>query len=162
MNKRVKEIWNRIWFDIRHYAWIVAVIVFYYLLVRTIWGAYCPLLIVTGFPCAGCGLTRATLYALHGEFARSFFLNPMAIPIILCVLYAGICRYIIGCRVKGGKALIVLGVFVLIGIYIIRMYLFFPNRVPYVYSTHNVCATYVPHYAEFVQNLIREITKLRL
>ncbi|MEO5717041.1 MAG: DUF2752 domain-containing protein, partial [Chthoniobacterales bacterium] len=33
---------------------------------------------LTGFPCPTCGATRAAFQFLHGHFADSFFLNPLA------------------------------------------------------------------------------------
>ena len=36
----------------------------------------CPYLVLTGFACPGCGLTRALHFALHGDLGRAFALNP--------------------------------------------------------------------------------------
>src|SRR6476659_2635703 len=38
----------------------------------------CPYLTLTGLACPGCGLTRATHFLLHGDFARAFAYNPWA------------------------------------------------------------------------------------
>lgn len=43
----------------------------------------CWLSALTGIPCAGCGMTRAVVLALHGEPAASFRAHPFAIPLIL-------------------------------------------------------------------------------
>ena len=32
----------------------------------------CPMPLTTGIPCPGCGITRATAHATHGEFAEAF------------------------------------------------------------------------------------------
>lgn len=37
----------------------------------------CPTAAMFGFPCPGCGLTRATLAALQGHFAEAFHLHPL-------------------------------------------------------------------------------------
>lgn len=37
----------------------------------------CPMAAVLGIPCPGCGLTRATLALLHGNFALAFRFHPL-------------------------------------------------------------------------------------
>ncbi len=49
----------------------------------------CPMAVITGIPCPGCGMTRATLHALHGDFAASFRFHPLAMIIVpLLAIYA--------------------------------------------------------------------------
>jgi hypothetical protein len=45
----------------------------------------CPILAATGVPCPGCGLTRASLELLHGDFSASFQTHAFA-PIFLFAL----------------------------------------------------------------------------
>jgi Protein of unknown function (DUF2752) len=42
----------------------------------------CIFLSVTGFFCPGCGITRALHAVVHGDVARAFAMNPLAIIII--------------------------------------------------------------------------------
>ena len=71
-------IWGRIKQDIgQHGAGVLAVVVLYFVM-HALFGAFCPSVIVTGFPCPGCGMTRAVLYLLKGQFLRSWALNPAA------------------------------------------------------------------------------------
>lgn len=37
----------------------------------------CPMATLLHIPCPGCGMTRATLAALHGHFADSFHVHPL-------------------------------------------------------------------------------------
>ncbi|MBI5352840.1 MAG: DUF2752 domain-containing protein [Chloroflexi bacterium] len=54
----------------------------------------CPILAATGVPCPGCGLTRATMQLIHGDFSSSFrthafapiFLFAMLVMIVTLVL----------------------------------------------------------------------------
>lgn len=41
----------------------------------------CPVALLSGTPCPGCGLTRASLAALRGDFAGAFALHPLAFVI---------------------------------------------------------------------------------
>jgi hypothetical protein len=44
------------------------------------WG--CPILSATGIPCPGCGLTRASMQLIHGDFVGSFHTHAFA-PVFL-------------------------------------------------------------------------------
>src|SRR5687767_4629525 len=45
----------------------------------------CPFLAMTGWPCMTCGMTRATVAFLDGNFLEAFGWNPLA-AVALCVL----------------------------------------------------------------------------
>jgi hypothetical protein len=47
----------------------------------------CPTALLFGLPCPGCGLTRATVALLHGDFAAAFRFHPLVI--VLAPLFAG-------------------------------------------------------------------------
>ena len=47
----------------------------------------CPTAGLLGLPCPGCGLTRATLLLLQGEFAAALSFHPLVIP--LAPMYFG-------------------------------------------------------------------------
>lgn len=49
----------------------------------------CPFALVTHHPCPGCGLTRATLAMLHGDFAAAIRFHPLA-PVVAPVLIGGL------------------------------------------------------------------------
>ncbi len=50
-------------------------------------GWRCPILAATGVPCPGCGLTRAMIEFVHGDFAQSFQTHAFA-PIFILALLA--------------------------------------------------------------------------
>ena len=60
----------------------------------------CPTAALFGMPCPGCGLTRATLAALHGDFTRAFHFHPLFF--IATPLYVGTITSVAWTFVRGG------------------------------------------------------------
>jgi hypothetical protein len=59
----------------------------------------CPTASLFGLPCPGCGLTRATLALLQGQFAQALRLHPLVpllAPIYFGVIVAAALAYIAG------------------------------------------------------------------
>jgi hypothetical protein len=53
------------------------------------WGSYhtfCPFRLITGIPCPGCGMGRATIALLQGHVAVSLHYNILCIPFTLFIL----------------------------------------------------------------------------
>ena len=53
----------------------------------------CPFASVTGVPCPGCGLTRATLFLIHGDWKQSLAMHafaPLLILALLLILFSAI------------------------------------------------------------------------
>jgi len=48
--------------------------------------SFCPFKVMTGLPCPGCGLTRATVALLHGDLSTSLHFHPLAGPMVLAML----------------------------------------------------------------------------
>lgn len=146
MRNTMKDILNRIKKDFQDF-WMAAVAIgIYTVLVNIIFHAFCPMVIVTGLPCPGCGMTRSVFYLLTGHVSESIYIHPMGIVVICLFLYFVWNRYVIGRKPKGMMALIVIALVALIAFYIWRMYLYFPERVPYVYTDGNILERIFPYY----------------
>lgn len=50
--------------------------------------ARCIFQTLTGFWCAGCGITRALHALVHGDIARAFAMNPLAVLLAPCAALA--------------------------------------------------------------------------
>ncbi|SCI23493.1 Protein of uncharacterised function (DUF2752) [uncultured Clostridium sp.] len=145
------------------WAFLTGIVFFvYYEIVHYFYGAFCPMLVTTGFPCAGCGLTRAFLYLGSGQLERAMYMNPMALFVIVFALYCGYYRYIRLTTVKHFSLALGLLITVMLVFYGVRMYLYFPDRVPYVYTRRNVLAECFPGYQQLVDQLLNRIRENRV
>lgn len=152
---KIREAAERVKRDIRQFWAAGVAFVIYSVIVRSVFGAFCPFLIVTGFPCAGCGLTRAGLYLLRGNFSQAAALNPSIFIFALFMLYCVYFRYLKGTKVTGFSFALGVLVAVTLAVYVYRMYLYFPNKVPYVYYRRNLLAEIFPWYGELAERLLR-------
>lgn len=142
----MKEIGNRVWKDMKS-LWMAAVaIVLYTVFMNLVFDAFCPMIILTGFPCPGCGMTRALFYLMTGRVTESVRMHPLGIPIACLCLYFCWNRYVRGRWAKGMNFLMCVAIAMLVICYVWRMFLFFPDRAPYVYTPGNVFARILPFY----------------
>ena len=108
-----------------------------------LFGVYtCPIQAITGFPCPGCGMTRAALALLQLDFARAFAMHPGVYVLIgWCLVWLvsyGLNRAgHTNSLYKSHGMLIILAV-ALAGIYVVRMVLYFPHTAPMVYNTDSL------------------------
>lgn len=148
-----KQAAGRVWKDMKEYKWLGLVLALYYLLMEIVFSAFCPLVIVTGLPCPGCGITRAFLCVLTGQFVRAWDINPLIYGVILTALYAGIQRYLLGQKVKGLRKILCVLAILMIGVYVYRMYRYFPHRPPMSITRGSLFERFLPGYKEFLNFL---------
>ena len=103
MKKYIKAVGIRIITDVKGYGVAVAAVLLYAVAVNLIFHAFCPLVILSGFPCPGCGVSRATLCFMTGRWQSAWQMNPVIFPIVLFAAYFCLCRYLLGRKVKGAK-----------------------------------------------------------
>lgn len=139
----MKAVWGRIAADIRAYGIVIVALPVYVTLLNLLFHAVCPFIVFCGIPCPGCGISRATAYFLTGRWSQAWQMNPMIFPIMLVAFYFGWNRYLLGRKAKGIKAIIAALFALLVIVYIVRMYLYFPNRAPYVYTADNTVARFM-------------------
>lgn len=147
---RMREIRERIQRDMKDFWLAALVIVGYGAAVNLIFGAFCPMVILTGFPCPGCGMSRSIFYLFTGRLQQSVFMHPLGLPIVCIIVYFLWNRYIRGRRAKGIVFLIGVSAVFLVVFYIWRMVLYFPHRAPYVYTEQNILADLCPFYEQIL------------
>lgn len=149
----IKDAAARLWKDICDYRIGILVFIVYYVTVHIVFHAFCPSVILTGLPCAGCGMTRAVFFLVTGQFRRSWQLHPMAFPVLLFILYCIVMRYVLGKRIRGLKACAAVLCLCLLAVYGFRMCMLFPGRPPYVYTAGNFLEKRLPFYRELLHKL---------
>ena len=140
---RWKAVLARIGADIKNYYIAIILFAVYNVVVRRIFHAFCPFLITFGFPCAGCGMTRAIYHILIGSFRQGIQLNPAAPLWLLFFLYFFWEHYIIGRNKKCVQWCLAAVCVVTFIIYIYRMLHEFPGNPPLVYYKNNLVVRFL-------------------
>lgn len=138
IKEKMLEIGKAVWKDIKNIKWALLAILLYYILTRILFREFCPMRIITGLPCPGCGATRAGLYVLTFRFKEAWQMNPTIFLWILYILYFLWQRYIGKNRKKLSNILLVFVCLCAIMCYIIGMLYYFPHREPYTYYEGNL------------------------
>lgn len=149
----MREIGKRIWHDVESYWAAAAALALYTIMVNLFFHHFCPMVIISGLPCPGCGLTRSFIYLATGRIQKSIYINPMGIPIAAILIYFFWNRYILGRDAKWMTRLITIAIVMLLVLYFWRMYVFFPNRVPYIYTEGNVLSRVCAFYEEILHEV---------
>ncbi len=153
LKNKLHECINRMIIDTKKYGLICILIVTLYFIMHKIFNAFCPVVIVTGFPCPGCGTVRAIALLLSGHFERSFLLNPLAGGWLLLGAWIFIRRYLQGKKITGLKQT---GLVLIIGMMLVygyKMYFQFPGRPPMTFRYQNLIGAIFTQYNDFVKNL---------
>ena len=126
---------ERIRRDLRGHWQPVLLIGIYILVMNGIFHrSVCPLLGITGLPCPACGLTRAGLLFLHGDFAGAFRMHPFFYGLLALAVLAVIARYFLGRSIGWISYLLAVLAVGLLIYYGYRMGTYFPYAEPMVYE----------------------------
>ncbi len=153
MRIRIREVGKRICQDIKNFWPAAVAVVICIVLMNVLFGAFCPMVVITGLPCPGCGMTRSLFFLITGRLERSLWIHPMGILIAGIIFYFLWNRYLLGKSARGMKTLIILAIAALVFFYLFRMYLYFPDREPYVYREENLLARVFPFYEQILHAL---------
>lgn len=132
---------------------IIGALVFIAYLVITQWafGTIAPTMFMFGLPCPACGLTRSGLLFLSGDFAGSFRMHPLFLPVIAMAAWALYVKIRKPHELKNQLYFpVVILLIVSIVLYIFRMAELFPDYEPMVVNRDSIL-----HNIIF---LIRELT----
>jgi len=137
MKKQLKMILLRIKRDIINAKWVFLGLTIYYLITYLIFHESCTTRIFTGFPCPGCGMTRAMILLLTGHLEESMRMHPMAPLWLILGIVFFVRRYVFGRNIDKEKKIGIIAVMLcicMVGLYVYRMMKYFPNQEPLVYT----------------------------
>lgn len=120
--------------DIKQYYILLLCLITYITLGAIFRFTICPVRLLTGIPCPGCGITRSLRELLHGHLAEAFHLHPFIYIIIASVLIICILHYFTDVSLKWVEHYLTVIGGLMIVFYIYRMVRFFPNQEPMTYN----------------------------
>ena len=135
MKKRLKLLLN----DIKSAKWAIVLIIAYFVLLRRILHSMCPMVLLTGFPCPGCGLTRAGFAVLSLDFGTAWRIHPFIYAFAVLTVMFGINRYVL-CKKKMPflRVCLIVTLAAMLVFYMWRMYRYFPGEPPMSYYEGNL------------------------
>ncbi|MCR4690348.1 MAG: DUF2752 domain-containing protein [Lachnospiraceae bacterium] len=119
-----------LWRDLKGMIPVLLMLILVFTLMQVFFHTVCPMQIVCGIPCPGCGLTRAGVLLLQGKVAESFRMHPFLMGWVLLAADFFWHRYIRG--TKAGEFPVLLTVIIagMVILYIYRMKVYFPYMEP--------------------------------
>lgn len=138
IKERIGEALHLFWYDVKN-LWLAIVIILAYLAFqRKFLYSSCPMVLFTGYPCPGCGLTRAGMALLRGDFSRAWQIHPFIYPIVILFILFVLNRYMIRKKWKWMMPALICLMAGMILFYIYRMCTQFPGTPPMSYFPNNL------------------------
>ena len=133
-----KQAGKLFWQDIKKLKIALILIGIYLAFMKFVLHSGCPFVVVTGFPCAACGLTRAGVHFLKGEWIQAWNVHPAIFPIVLLVVVFIIQRYFRQASLKKLKKYAILLIVGMLVLYVYRFPTQFPGNPPMSYYRDNL------------------------
>lgn len=138
MSKEDHLIMKTLFKDIKSARWAIILIIAYFAFLKNYIHTLCPTVLITGYPCPGCGMTRAMFRLLRLDFAGAWQVHPFIYPIGLLFMMFCISRYVLNGKymnvVKWFMLFIAIGMLIF---YVHRMLTMFPEIAPMTYYHNN-------------------------
>ena len=135
--RKIKEIRARILKDVRNYGLGLFMAAGYVLAGYLLGISICPMVLLTGLPCPGCGMTRAAELLLQGHWKAAWQMHPFVFTLPVLAVWAFASRYAAGRDSKALKWTASAVLAVSIVFYVYRMLTVFPHRAPMLYEPGN-------------------------
>ncbi len=125
-----KHAWKLLWSDIKENAIGVCGVVAYIFLLQMLFHTCCPMQLLLGLPCPGCGLTRSGLLLLSGHPVEAFIMHPFLYAWIALLLIWAVSRYLLQKKNRALPVLLGLVIAGMVVFYIYRMNVYYPDTEP--------------------------------
>ena len=115
-------------------TWTFAAAGLLWLLISYITGSLCWFQSFIGIPCPACGSVRAVQYLIQGNWRVAFTYHPLILVSIMLLTHFA-ARFIFSKKselYKTEKWIVFFLMVIYIGLYAVRMFLFFPHTEPFV------------------------------
>ena len=141
----IREIRRKICKDagscLRVVKWVVAIAIAHFTILKYFLYSLCPSVLITGFPCPACGMTRAGGLVLTVHFEEAAKLQPfiyvLGIFTVLCIIH----RYLLlKDSYEWMKWCLIIIIISMVLFYTYRMIRYFPNIPPMTYYPYNLIA----------------------
>jgi hypothetical protein len=126
--------------DVYRIRYALLILALYTVCAEVLFGEFCPLRIFIGFPCPGCGMTRALFCLLKFRFLEAFQWNPMVYVWIPALVFLFWKRYYVHRKSIWQELVPVVVCLATLVSYIYQMAVCFPDREPYTYFQGNLLA----------------------
>lgn len=139
----IREVKGKTCKDVRMFlratVWVAAIAATYVIIMSRFFYSLCPSVLITGYPCPACGMTRAATLVLTGHFAEAARLQPFVYVLGIFAVVFCIYRYLLlKDSLKWAKWSLTAVAVCMIFFYIYRMYKYFPDTPPMTYYKYNL------------------------
>lgn len=135
--KQLKYAFKQLFYDIFLLRYLFMLIFIYFSFTITVFHMVCPVSLITGFPCPGCGITRSAIQILCGHFSSAWQINPC---IYIWLSFAAVFFYLHYYKKNHTAAnrLVLFTGSITIAVWIYGMINYFPNKPPYTFNEQNL------------------------
>lgn len=138
---RIKSCIHKVCDDLNHYKYLILSILILIIVCTLLFHKFCPVALLTGYPCPGCGMTRAFMLFLTLHWGEAFSMHPMIFLWIPYLLYLFWYRYYLQRPVRFFLLLTLVLCLLTIAVYVARMITMYPGQAPMTYHKPNLLHT---------------------
>lgn len=144
LKDQINEIIGAVIKDLLQIKVAILILVVYGVAAQLLFGTICPTRIFCGYPCPGCGLTRAAFDIILGfHIKKAWYHNPTIFLWIAYIIAWLWYRYVLKKSIKHNNVyLIFVGVITLL-CYILRVYNYIPYSKLDEYQKYNMCNIFI-------------------
>lgn len=124
---------------LRAMVWVAVIAATYVIILRRFFYSLCPSVLITGYPCPACGMTRAGVLVLTGHFAEAARIQPFIYVLGLFAVVFFVRRYLfLKDSLRWAKWSLAIIIICMVLFYIFRMINYFPDTPPMTYYKYNL------------------------